>query len=254
MDLRTTTLLAIAALALAAAPRAIAAPGWDILGVRLGMNEAEVRAAMRAYEPQGQIVATHGTLPYSDKVVTRQSPPFLSRLELRVRRQTMQTPLRVQFSGPGGEARVIAVERQAFGLPNPPTPAQFQQSLEAKYGKPSGYTPGRRMPMWEEAGKPRCARDAAGEPMPYNTFQSLEDAQRMQGRAATAQPLPADLTTCGAYLQYDYGMSGPVQSFVARLVDLGGLAATEQGRRQQVKRLEQEAIRQREAQAQKPRL
>lgn len=250
----TPALLASATLVLTTATQALAAPGWDILGIRLGMTEAEVRAAMLAYEPKGQVVVTRLTLPYGDKVSTYQTEPFLGRLELRTRRQTMQTPLKVQFSGPGGAPRVIAVEREAFGLPDPQTPAQFQQSLEAKYGKPSAYTPGRRMPMWEEPGKPPCARDAQGEPMPYNTFKSLEEAQRMQGRAATARPLPADLTTCGAYLQYDYAMSGPVRSFVARLVDLGGLAATEQARRDLVKRLEDEAVRRREGQAQRPRL
>lgn len=254
MNLGAPTCLVAAALALSSATQALAAPAWDILGVRLGMTEAEVRAAMLAYEPKGQVIATRLTLPYSDKVSTFQTEPFLSRLELRVRRQTVQTPLKVQFSGPGGPARVIAVEREAFGLPDAPTPQQFQQSLEAKYGKPSAYTPGRRMPMWEETGKPPCARDASGEPMPYNTFKSLEEAQRMQGRAATARPLPADLTTCGSYLQYDYGMSGPVRSFVARLVDLGRLAATEQARRDLVKRLEDEAVRRREGQAQRPRL
>lgn len=56
------------------------------------MTATEVRAAVLAYEPKDQIVATQITLPYSDKISTWQTPPFLSRLELRVQRQTVQTP------------------------------------------------------------------------------------------------------------------------------------------------------------------
>jgi len=58
----------------------------------------------------------------------------------------------------------------------------------------------------------------------------------------------------GAYLQYDYSSSGTVTSFVARMVDLGALAANEQARRDHVKALQDEAIRKRESAAQKPRL
>lgn len=69
---------------------------------------------------------------------------------------------------------MIAVELEVFGQINPPTPLQVQQSLEATYGKPTDYNVGRRIPTWEETGKPQCARDGAGEPMPYNTQRPLE--------------------------------------------------------------------------------
>ena len=84
-------------------------------------------------------------------------------MELRVVRQSLQTPLKVWFSGPIGEARVIGIARQEYNLPNPSTAAEFEQGLQAKYGKPSGRAGGgSNIPVWEEAGKPSCIRVTHG--------------------------------------------------------------------------------------------
>src|SRR5690606_517518 len=144
---------ALLALSVCAAP-ALAAPDWDILGVKLGMTEAEVREQFKAYEANGQVVAVNGRESDSDGVTGLRTPDFLDTLELRVTRRSIQIPLKVWCSGPVDEPRVIAVARAEGNLPNPVSASQFQQSLEAKYGQPTAAAG--TMPVWEEADKPSC--------------------------------------------------------------------------------------------------
>jgi hypothetical protein len=91
---------------------------------------------MQAYDPKGKLVANHSGFSYSDKVQQFKTPTFLNSIEVRVTRRSIETPLKVWFSGPIGEVRVIAVSRHEYNLPNPPTGTQFRQSLVTKYGSP----------------------------------------------------------------------------------------------------------------------
>ncbi len=250
--------LCAAALAMASLPAA-ASPDWDLLGVKIGMTEAQVRAVFQAVEPKGRIVALTATLGYSDKINSFRTEPFLDRLELRVVRQAQLTPLRVWFSGPVGEVRVIGIGRQEMNTPNPPTAAQFQQSLHAKYGPPTVHA--RTMPVWEEAGKPSCARTSYG--VSVGDFPQVVTLQKpmaqvvieMQQRreADPRSPMPADLSRCGRFMFYTTGMD-PVSTFYAGLFDVGALVATIDSRRAWVEQLQAEAIKKREGQGQAPRL
>lgn len=240
------------------AQTAAAAPDWDILGIKLGMTESEVREALAAYDSNGQILAFNESFSYSDKVNSFRSPEFLNQLELRVTKPRLQIPLRVWFSGPTGESRVIGVARQQQNISNPVSAAQFQESLNAKYGEPSGAAG--TMPVWEEKNKASCVRSSWGVNLlkfPQITsgqmsFSSVVGTLERELQSSNTG-LPTDLADCGAVLHYSGGMD-PVRSITGGLFDLGAMISTQRSRQAWVKQLEAEAIAKREGQAQAPRL
>lgn len=253
--LRTTAACVLSA----AVGPVMASPDWDLIGIKLGMTEAQVRAAFQAYDPKGKILAHNATATYSDKVTSFRTPPFLQMMELRVVRQASQTPLRVWFSGPVGPVQVIGVARQEYNLPNPSNAGPFHQSLQTKYGAPTARYGD--APVWESQGKPSCARAShgidlgdlpqvvSGQKNISNAIPLLEGRQQGPG----SMQLPKDLSTCGTILFYFANMD-PVKAFTAGLFDVGALAATHYSRNQWVQQLQTEAIRKREGQAQAPRL
>lgn len=240
-----------------------ASPEWDIVGIRLGMTEAQVKAAMMAFEPKGKIIASNAQLIYSDKAQQHRTPSFLSSMELRVTRMSIEIPLKVWFSGPTGDVRVIAVRRQAMNIPNAPTGEQFMQGLIAKYGQPTAADSA-GTPTWQAAGKPSCIRTSHG--LDFNPFASVvvppgkndfgeaaaELARRQQGVGKGL--LPADLKTCGSFLYYTGTRNNPANHFIAGLFDVGAIVATHQARNAWVEGLSSGAVKQREGQAQMPKL
>ena len=240
-----------------------AAPDWDLVGIKLGMTEAEVKAAFMAYDPKGKIVASNTSFTYNDKVNSHRTPPFLNSLELRVTRQSGQIPLKVWFSGPSGEVRVIAVRRQEMNIPNPPTGAQFMQSLTGKYGPPTAADSA-GTPTWQEAGKPSCIRVSYG--LDFNPFSNValpngksdftEAAAEMERRQQGVGKglLPADLSKCGAFLYYTGTNFNPASHFIAGLFDVGAIVATHQARNAWVEQLKNDAIRKREGSGTVPKL
>ena len=245
---------------------AMAAPDWDIAGLKLGMTEAEVRAAFLAYNPKGKIFAQSLTSSYSDKVSNFRTPPFLSRMELRVTDKAIHIPLYVWFSGTGagGEPRAIAIVRHEANLANPPAAAQFMQSLVAKYGQPTAADSA-RTPYWEEPGKPSCIRVTHGIANPFAlnlTYKSelsegvdtLERRQQGSGGGGTPVGMPADLTRCGAHLFYYGTNTDPTNTFTGVMIDVGAVVAATHAREAWVGQLEADALRKRADQGQVPRL
>lgn len=255
---------AAAALALAAgALPALADPGWDMAGVRLGMTEAEVKAAFTAYDPKGKITAANNSFNYSDGVASHRTPPFLASMEIRVVRKAMWTPIKVWFSGPQGTPRVIAIARNEGNLENPVTRAQFEQSLQAKYGPPSRPMTN-NMSYWEARGKPSCTRTRTQDQVVLGEFpqvttghKTIEQAvAQLEAHAANPGqfygPYPADLRECGAFMFY--GSVDPVTLYTAGLYDVGAIVATVRARQAWVDQLRTEAVQKRQAQGQAPRL
>lgn len=255
---RLTGRLGLALAFCGAALPAFAAADWDIVGLKIGMTEAEVRAAMAAYAPDGKLFDHRGTFGYSDGISSHRTEPFLDQIELRVTDGSIKQPLRVWFSGPTGEPRAIAISRQELNLPNPITVAEFQQNLQAKYGPPTGETPGSAL-YWEESGKPSCIRESWGIAIrefgkfplgQVNVSQAMAGLARDQPRSSV---LPADLETCGTFVFVTISMD-PVRAFSAGLYDVGAMAATFNARNAWVEGLTAEATRKRQGQSQAPRL
>ncbi|MCC5885866.1 MAG: hypothetical protein JJT88_05455 [Gammaproteobacteria bacterium] len=246
------------------AASAVATPDWDLMGLRLGMTEDEVTAAFKAYNPNGQINVYNSNYTYSDKVNSFRTPPFLSSMDLRVTTTVISTPLRVWFSGPDGDVRVIAIAREEINLPNPPTAAEFNQTVYDKYGEPT-HRMSNGAPIWQEAGKPSCitTRNSYGESISLQEFpqvasghKTMEQAVQMleiwQQRPAE-QAAPEDLGTCGAFMYYPPGRDA-MRSFRAAIFDVGAIVDTHRRRMAWVSQLEADAIRARESQGQRPRL
>ena len=257
------------ALSVCAAP-AFAAPDWDMVGVKLGMTEAEVTAAFLAYDAKGKIIKNNASFSYSDKVNSFRTPPFLTSMQIQVLRRSIQTPLKVWFSGPAGDVRVIAIARQELDIPNPPTGEQFMQSLVAKYGKPTALNSA-NVPTWEEKGKPSCIWVSSGANaanwLDFNPFskvinppgqadfsEAASDLEQRQADKLRGKALPADLSTCGAFMYYTGTNFNPANHFVGGLFDVGAIMATHRSRKAWVDQLQAEAIRKRESQGQAPRL
>lgn len=248
-----------------AATPALAAD-WDIAGIKLGMTEAEARAALKAFDAQSPIKPQHQAFSYSDGVSHFQTPPFLNALQMTIGPMAMSTGIKVWFSDHlSGEPRVIGVARRHQDhSPAAPTLAKFNQSLEGKYGKPTGVA-SPRDPVWEEAGKPSCIRvkDYYGKvqpgPGPFTSMaQSLTDPRgfenEIEKNRAGGAPLPKDLATCGTFVFYSHADADPVKVFYGGLFDVGAMIATERARNKWVDDLEAEAVRKRESQSQGPRL
>lgn len=242
---------------------AMANPGWDMAGVKLGMSEAEVRAAFTAYDPKGKILAGNNSYTYSDGLNTHRTPNFLNTMEIRVTRLAMWTPIKVWFSGPEGPARVIAIARNEGNLPNPVTQGQFLQGLQAKYGPPTGLWSG-VLPYWEAAGRPSCISTQHKDRVDLGDFPQVTTGQKSLDQAvglleARAQqggsfygPRPADLRQCGIFMYYT--AVDPVTLFTGGMYDVGAIVATQRARQAWVEKLRSEAVQKRQGQGQAPRL
>lgn len=242
---------------------AVADPRWDMAGVTLGMSEAEVRAAFTAYDPKGKIGAINSSFTYNDGVSSHRTPAFLNSMEIRVTRLAMWTPIKVWFSGPEGQARVIAIARNEGNLPNPVTRGQFLQGLQAKYGPPTGLWSG-SLPYWEAAGKPSCISTQLKDRVDMGEFPQVTTGHKTLDQAvalleARAQagggyhgPRPTDLRQCGTFMYYT--AVDPVSLFTAGMYDVGAIVATVRARQAWVDKLRSEAVQKRQAQGQAPRL
>lgn len=263
MQRRAALCSALIGVALAALTPAFAqtastpAAKMDIAGVRIGMTEAEARAALRAFDPSMRIIRTTTRYNYSpgEGRPEQSTPEFFDRLEVRTANGAVDL-FTVYFANPPGEARVVAIERP--NLPhtqNPPTQQQFRASLTAKYGQPSFVGEGEI--VWEEAGKPRCSfsraqnRPLGGGLTRERLFPTLSQAQQSRTSILT---LPADIATCGQVLSYVHGTYGPVTIARASLLDMGAIWAADMRTTAWVNGLKAEAKRKADAQAQAPKL
>lgn len=231
----------------------------DIAGVRIGMTEAEARAALTAFDSSMRVIRTTSRYNYSageGRPDNLSTPEFLDRLEVRTANGAVDLFI-VYFATPPAAPRVIAIERPNLAhVPNPPTQQQFRSSLLAKYGQPSFSGEGEI--VWEEAGKPRCAmsrrdgRPSLSIELARNrVFPTLRHEQQYHTRGLT---LPADPATCGQVLSYVHGTSGPVTIARASLIDFGAVWSAELGSSRWVNGLKAEAKRKADAQAQAPKL
>lgn len=256
-----TALACLLALGTATARAGTATDRFEIAGIRTGMTEAEVVAALKAHDATLQLQRTLAHYTYRDGVTSHRSPEYLSQI-FAAPRDTVAHPerIRVMFSSAPGEARVVSVSRE-LGLRQPPTAAQLEQQLLQKYGAPLyRRTSGKDVTfdlamVWEEAGRPNCWRTlptdsnmpAVSGPSQGPIADYILDGQR-RGK------LPrVDVAQCGRGLRAQV-VGDPARTLIVRMSDLGAWAASDLAASRWVEGLRQEAERARLAGGKTPKL
>jgi len=259
----------MSAVATSAQSQGFSADKLDITGIKLGMTEAEVMRAVKAFDANAQLVNKRmAHYPYSDGVNGFQTPAFLDELEFR----TADSQFRVWFASPPAEPRVYAIHRYSRGNPTPPTRQQFVSALSAKYGAVQvQYVPNiaTSVAEWNEQGKPVCTVSTNARITIDGTNQTLlppRATEVLEGLARSRNPnllrtmgTSVDVARCGTVMRYTWGgpandAAFPISEFYVWLVDQGGMVAMERQSTQWLKQLEAEAVRKRQGQGVIPKL
>jgi len=260
---------AVSGMAASAQTQGVSADKLDITGIRLGMTEAEVTRAIKAFDPNAQLVNKRmAHYPYSDGVTGFQTPAFLDELEFRAG----DSRLRIWFASPPAEPRVYAIHRYSRGNKTPPTRQQFVTALTTKYGPAqTHYLPntGTTVVQWSEQGKPVCAVstnariavDGGNETLlPPRAVEVLEGMGRSQHpNLRRTMGTSVDVARCGTVLRYTWGGPAndpafPIPEFYVWLVDQGGMIAKDRQSARWVEQLRTEAVRKRQGQGVTPKL
>lgn len=216
-------LVSIAALVLlAGAALALAAPDWDIVGIRLGMSPAQARAAMAAHAPKAQTTDYTRQFVYSDGVQQKPLPGFLSVINASQGPTNKSETLEVMFSAPPMEQRVIRVIRTLAMYDDPLPMARAMASVTQKYGKPATVLEANmgsgNFSRWLEPGKTACgdtaptSMDARQAPPVDNTPNGFSQYGAWQQR----KQAPADASNCSAALVVNL-VTRPGNAFVREM-------------------------------------
>jgi hypothetical protein len=250
--LAAATALCLCVAALSASARQPA--GYDIVGIRLGMTEQEARAAVQAHDPSMQLRSVSQTYRYSDGAREHNTAASLARIEAH---NNKGERIVIGFAMAPNEPRVLAVSRSTPRPEHPPTQAQLEQALVAKYGPPFSRYPHTSNTMlniaWAQADKPNCwaiGDKDIGIPTATGGTQGIVQwigHRQQRGRA------PKDISTCGAAV--NAMLSGePVHGLVVNMTDLGAAAVAEQKTSAWVEAQRQSAMKERLAKGQGPKL
>ncbi|QHE84888.1 hypothetical protein [Hydrogenophaga sp. BPS33] len=252
-----------------ASAQTISANKLDIVGVKLGMTEAEVTSAIKAFDAGAKQVSRRmAHFPYSDGVNGFQTPAFLDEVEYRAG----DSKFRVWFAAPPAEPRSYAIHRYSTGNKTPPTREQFSAALTSKYGPGQSHylaNTGSNVMQWSEQGKPECAvstnarvvvdssPDTLLPPRAVEVLEGLGRAQHPNLRKTMGASV--DVARCGVVLRYVWGgpennPTFPIPEFYVWLVDQGGMVAKNRQSMQWVKQLEADAARKRQGQGATPKL
>ncbi|MDO9600239.1 MAG: hypothetical protein Q7J47_21170 [Azoarcus sp.] len=222
-----------AAVLFACAGPGLAAPDWDIVGIRLGMTEQEARAALAAHSAQAQISGRTLKFMFNDGAKQQETPDFLATIQAQIPGppNTSDTEsIKLELSAPPLEQRVIGVRRVVTSYQNPPPLERVVEALTQKYGKPVDY---RTLGMgvkstfagWTEAGKTACGlQPGKGISLP-GASQSPNDLKKFY-QWQQQKLAPADLSKCSALLlaKMDYREGGSsVNTLVVEMNDYGYL-------------------------------
>lgn len=215
--------VSIAALALlAGATPSLAAPDWDIVGIRLGMSPAQARAAIAAHAPKAQITDYTRQLAYSDGVVEKPFPDFLSAINASQGPANKSETLEVMFSAPPMEQRVIRVIRTLVMYDDPLPMERAMAAVAQKYGKPHKVLEANlgsgNFSRWVEPGKMVCgdtaptSMDARQAPPVDNTPNGFSQYGAWQQR----KQAPVDAANCSAALVVNL-VTRPGNAFVREM-------------------------------------
>jgi hypothetical protein len=187
----------------------LAAPDWDIVGIKLGMTEQQARAAIKAHSEQAAIDEKMLMFTFNDGARQQETPSFLATINAQIPgpANTSDTEsIKLEFSAPPLEQRVIGVRRVLSTYKNPPPLDSMNDSLTRKYGKPvSDATFGigvkNRILSWTEAGKASCGGEKQFMPGASQSPNDLKKFYQYQQQ----QLAPADLSQCGAQMRANMG-------------------------------------------------
>jgi len=209
---------------------AFAAPDWDIVGIKLGMTEQQARTAIRAHSEQATIDEKTLKFTFNDGAKQQETPSFLATISAQIPgpANTSDTEsIKLEFSAPPLEQRVIGVRRALSAYKNPPPLDRMLDSLTQKYGTPLndatyGIGVKNRILTWAEADKALCG----GEKFFLPGARQSPSELRMFYQWQQQQLAPADLSQCGAQMRanMDYREGGAsVNVLVIEMNDYGYL-------------------------------
>lgn len=204
---RSALSLPVLALLVAAGP-SLAAPDWDIVGIRLGMSVEQARSALRAHAPKAKLTDETRQFSYNDGVRDQHTPSFLgsiTAIQEGPPGSNFET-LEVMFSAPPMEQRVIRVIRTLTMYSDPLPLERAVTSVTQKYGTTPNvrqtHNGNGRVSRWVEAGKTVCgdnrpnSSDAMQAPPVDNSPSGLSQYEAWQRRKLA----PADASACSAAL------------------------------------------------------
>ncbi len=211
-----TGIAATLALSLFTLP-SLAAPAWDIVGIKLGMTEQQARAAIAAHSAQAQLREQTLKFNFNDGARQQETSSFLASIQAGIPPKAGSSDsetIQLEFSPPPREQRVIRVRRTVSSYQNPPPLERMESALTQKYGKPTesrthGIGIKSNVMSWVEAGKTLCGH-RPGKAMGFiGVGQSPRDLNKFY-QYQQQKLAPADLSQCSAMAQakMDYKEGG----------------------------------------------
>ncbi|MBN8494406.1 MAG: hypothetical protein J0M00_23565 [Burkholderiales bacterium] len=212
-----------AVMLLAGSVSALAAPDWDIVGIRLGMSPEQARAVLKAHAPQAQVTDTMRQFTYSDGVKQQQTPAFLGSITAMQGPANKSETLELMFSAPPMEQRLIRVIRTLVMFDDPVPMDRAMAAVTQKYGAPprvlEAHNGRGQIARWVEAGKTVCgdtaptSMDARQVPPVDNSPLGLSAYETWQRRKLA----PADAANCSAALVVNLVTRAPREPLVTEM-------------------------------------
>lgn len=183
----------------------LAAPEWDVVGIKLGMTEQQARAAIKAHSAQAVLNEKTMKFTFNDGARQQETAAFIASISAsipNVANASGGENIQLEFSPPPQEQRVIRVWRTLSLYQDPPALERVLDSLTQKYGKPRSYmTTGigvkNGTATWSEMGKVLCG----GEKRFFIAVGQSPDRLRFISQLQKEKLAPADLSQCGAQMQ-----------------------------------------------------
>lgn len=209
---------------LAVAMPTLAAPEWDIVGIRLGMSPDQARAAITAHVPKAQITDYPRQFMYSDGTKQQALPAFLGSITADHNGYTSNGEiLEVMFSAPPMEQRVIRVIRTVKMTDAALPMERVRASVEQKYGKPGmvleAHLRNGSFLRWDEPGKTACGdmRPTSAEARQAPTVDNNPAGFSQYAAWQKRKQAPADAANCAAALVVNLNTVRPGDALVREM-------------------------------------
>jgi len=217
----------------------------DIVGLRLGMSEAEVMATLETHNPAFDVDVFEASYNFSDGANLQQSPAFIDYVQGRS--DAAGESITIKFSTPPGPPRAVMIARTTYMHATPPSHAQLAAALEGKYGTATNRLEASAMPslLWLLGSGDNCLGPNT-YPLPRYDIAVLDWLNNV--------PKAGDGSACAPLLLAQMERVDPARMLTATLVDIAGWAAAERAADGWVAQLEAEAIEARKARGAAPAL